>query len=80
MTNQPDDLAADCDWGQHCALILNASVPAARRWFTEQVALPTMAQGSVAGIFYDNSMCLGQVRSQPWTPTLVATLSRLCSA
>lgn len=54
-----------CDYGQRCARVLNASVPELRKWFVDEVALPTIADPAVAGLFYDNSMQLGQP-NQAW--------------
>lgn len=54
-----------CEYGQRCARVLNSSVPEMRKWFVDSIAMPTLADPAVAGLFYDNSMQLGQP-SQQW--------------
>jgi hypothetical protein len=49
----------NCEFGQQCGRVMNASVPELRKWWVEKVALPTLQSDGVAGLFIDNSMALG---------------------
>lgn len=65
-----NDGSIDCEWGWHCEVVMNATNPALRRWFVNEVALPTLSEPAVSGIFYDNSMCFGQqVEDEAWMRT-----------
>lgn len=57
-----DGAPAHCAWGVHCARVMNASMAELRQWYVNEVALPTLAEEGVAGLFVDNSMQLGM----PW--------------
>ena len=52
-------VAGNCEYGMQCGRVMNASVPELRKWWVEEVALPTMQTDGVAGLFIDNSMALG---------------------
>ena len=45
-----------CAYGQRCARIYNASLPEVRSWFIDKVALPTLAEPTIAGLQVDNTM------------------------
>ena len=67
---------AYCAYGQHCARVMNSSVPEMRRWYVEQVALPTLAEDGVGGLFVDNSMQLGMPPPSQGAPWLSLALQR----
>jgi hypothetical protein len=71
-----DGAPAHCEWGVHCARVMNASVPELRQWYVDEVAMPTLAHPEVAGLFVDNSMQLGMPWPSQGAPWHSLTLQR----